>query len=98
MSEHTVQDDFQHFLSYSGLRKEPPDVIEKMYSAFFVAWERKPSGSDIPAGDQGPKPTPENYGDTWLDVYHAMLEDIEGETISQKINRLREMAGLEKWS
>ena len=54
-------------------------------------------GETAKSGDEGPKPLHENYGDVWLDVYHAMLEDIEGETISQKINRLREMAGLEKW-
>lgn len=36
---HTCEDDFQHFLSYSGLRNEPEDIINKMRLAFEAAWE-----------------------------------------------------------
>lgn len=36
---HTVHEDFEHFLSYSGLRKEPQSVIDKMRMAFEAAWE-----------------------------------------------------------
>ena len=42
MPQHTMEEDFQHFLRYSGLRNEPPDVIEKMRKAFDAAWEPKP--------------------------------------------------------
>lgn len=37
---HTCEDDFQHFLSYSGLSNEPKAVIEKMRLAFAAAWEK----------------------------------------------------------
>lgn len=36
---HTLEDDWQHFLSYSGLRNEPADVLNKMRRAFEAAWE-----------------------------------------------------------
>jgi hypothetical protein len=39
MSARTIEEDFQHFLSYSGLSGERPDVIEKMRRAFEAAWE-----------------------------------------------------------
>ena len=39
---HTCEEDFQHFLSYSGLRSEPPDVIEKLRKAYEAAWEPSP--------------------------------------------------------
>jgi hypothetical protein len=38
---HTMEEDFQHFLTYSGLGNEPPEVIEKMRLAFSAAWEPK---------------------------------------------------------
>ena len=38
---HTMEEDFQHFLSYSGLREESPETIEKMRKAYFGAWEPK---------------------------------------------------------
>ena len=36
---HTMQEDFEHFLSYSGLRNESPDVVEKMRIAFQAGYE-----------------------------------------------------------
>jgi hypothetical protein len=36
---HTMEEDFQHFLTYSGLRNEPSDVIDKLRLAFEGAWD-----------------------------------------------------------
>lgn len=36
---HTVDEDFEHFLSYSNLRNEPKETRQKMYLAFNAAWE-----------------------------------------------------------
>lgn len=36
---HTIEEDFQHFLSYSGLSGEDPLVIGKLRQAFEAAWE-----------------------------------------------------------
>ena len=33
-----MEEDFQHFLSYSGFRNDTPETIEKMCKAFFAAW------------------------------------------------------------
>lgn len=35
---HTINDDFEHFLSASGYRNESPEVIEKLRVAFHHAW------------------------------------------------------------
>lgn len=40
--EHTVSDDFEHFLSYSGFHAEPPHIIEKLKRAYEAAWEPAP--------------------------------------------------------
>jgi hypothetical protein len=31
---HTAEEDFQHFLSYSGLRTESPEIVDKLRKAF----------------------------------------------------------------
>ena len=36
-SEHTVQEDFEHFLSYSGLRTEPQSVKDVLFETFVAA-------------------------------------------------------------
>jgi hypothetical protein len=36
---HTKEDDFQHFLAYSGYALERPELIFKMRKAFFDATE-----------------------------------------------------------
>jgi len=36
---HTVDEDFDHFLSYSGMRNEPQDTLRKLYIAFKAAWD-----------------------------------------------------------
>jgi hypothetical protein len=36
---HSIQEDFEHFLSYSGLRKESAEVIDKLRQAFEAAWK-----------------------------------------------------------
>jgi hypothetical protein len=38
---HTVEEDFEHFLSYSGLRSQPQETIDKLFKAFVAAWEPK---------------------------------------------------------
>ncbi|MDP1624467.1 MAG: hypothetical protein Q8L64_01730 [bacterium] len=35
---HTVQEDFEHFLSYSGLFSEDQSVKDKLFLAFEAAW------------------------------------------------------------
>jgi hypothetical protein len=40
-----MEEDFQHFLSYSGLSSESPETIEKLHRAFEAAWE--PSKKDL---------------------------------------------------
>ena len=36
---HTVEEDFQHFLSYSGYHRLDADTQEKLRIAFAAAWE-----------------------------------------------------------
>ena len=36
---HTCEEDFQHFLSYSGNTYAPPHIMERMRKAFEAAWE-----------------------------------------------------------
>jgi len=36
---HTIQEDFDHFLSYSGYWQESAEVKEKLFKAFEAAWE-----------------------------------------------------------
>ena len=44
---HSVRDDFEHFLSYSGMRlSESPETIEKLFRAFFAAWTPTAPQSD----------------------------------------------------
>ena len=38
LREHTCEEDFQYFLSYSGERASPKELIEKMRIAYFAAW------------------------------------------------------------
>ena len=45
---HTVEEDFEHFLSYSGLRNNPQDVVEKMKIAFEAAWSPNHVCQDSP--------------------------------------------------
>ena len=37
---HTTEEDFQHFLSYSGFSNDPPEIIEKMRKAFFAGCDK----------------------------------------------------------
>jgi hypothetical protein len=39
---HTIQEDFDHFLSSNNLLSEPPDLIKKMRLAFYAAREWQP--------------------------------------------------------
>ena len=34
--QHSVEDDFQHYLSYSGLRFSMPDHIDSLRAAFYA--------------------------------------------------------------
>ena len=36
-STHTPDEDFEHFLIYSGMRAEPPEIIAKLRQAFDAA-------------------------------------------------------------
>lgn len=47
---HALEDDWQHFLSYSGLRNETIDVLEKMRRAFEAAWEPATHAGSYGAG------------------------------------------------
>lgn len=44
---HTMEEDFQHFLTYSGLRSQPVDVVEKLRVAFDAAWGPSSNASDV---------------------------------------------------
>ena len=35
---HTVKEDFEHFLSYSGLSKQPDNIQVMLFQAFLAAW------------------------------------------------------------
>lgn len=37
--KHTVEEDFEHFLSYSGYWKEDEETKIKLMDAFKAAWE-----------------------------------------------------------
>ena len=37
-SEHTVQEDFEHFMSYSGMLQEEQSVKDKLFIAYEAAW------------------------------------------------------------
>lgn len=39
--QHTTEQDFQHFLSYSGLWREPPETIAKLRQAFEAGCDDK---------------------------------------------------------
>lgn len=45
-TQHTTEEDFQHFLSYSGLRLKMPQFIEELRMAYFhgarVPYSRSP--------------------------------------------------------
>jgi hypothetical protein len=58
--EHTVQEDFEHFLSYSGLWREEQPVKDKLFIAYESAWQSScptPLAPDAatpsPAGESG---------------------------------------------
>ena len=36
---HTIEEDFEHFLHYSGFSTETPETIEKLRKAFAASWE-----------------------------------------------------------
>lgn len=42
MSEHTMEDNFQHFLSYSNLRVKIPEHIDALRWAFFAGADKPP--------------------------------------------------------
>ena len=43
--EHTVQEDFEHFLSYSGLWSKEQPIKDKLFTAYEAAWESSRSNS-----------------------------------------------------
>lgn len=40
---HTVKEDFEHFLSYSGLSKQPDDIRVALFQAFLAARDSRPT-------------------------------------------------------
>lgn len=44
-SAHTIEDDFQHFLSYSNLSFEPEEVKEKLLKAYEANWVAGPQAN-----------------------------------------------------
>lgn len=56
-TEHTIQECFDHFLSYSGFSEVLPDVKGKLRLAFFAAWSRPTTG----AVDSAFLPCPHGY-------------------------------------
>lgn len=44
-SAHAIEDDFQHFLSYSNLSFEPEEVKEKLLKAYEANWVAGPQAS-----------------------------------------------------
>ena len=88
---HTMEEDFQHFLSYSGFSNEPPEIIEKMRKAYFGAWQPKertccciPDQSRLDLGCKnlatyeiwfGNNPGPEDYTDACASHLEQMLDD-----------------------
>ena len=58
---HTVDEDFDHFLSYSGMRNEPQDTLRKLYIAFKAAWDPCHSAQHCvePTGATGAAPKSE---------------------------------------
>jgi len=54
---HTVDEDFEHFLSYSGMRNEPQDTLRKLYLAFKAAWDpcqsaQQRRAAELPSSDE----------------------------------------------
>jgi hypothetical protein len=43
--EHTMEEDFQHFLSYSGFSNLPPEMIKVLRLSFEAATPHKPTGT-----------------------------------------------------
>jgi hypothetical protein len=52
MSGHTKEQDFEHFLHYSGHANLSADKIDLMREAYFAAWDPG-CNSDAPARDHG---------------------------------------------
>lgn len=49
----TIEDDFQHFLSYSGLRLKMPEHIGELRQAFFAGADDQEERYDCPIHGTG---------------------------------------------
>ena len=82
---HTMQEDFEHFLSYSGLWREPDEIKAKLFQAFEAAWEPLDGFKDKLIKEQREAAEFMRNGEAWELAYDEACKWLKEQRNSQEV-------------